>query len=698
MYGTRRSSGRNNDGNERGGTTNGNEPSPAQPDQRVNRNIATANRPLQRGTHLVPISNMFRTKQRRLQNTSDVTSAVNDSEHGPAPPEIMPAAPSTPPPALHVRPPPRRDLCSAPQSEGNAARNVGLNPARPQPISSASRINNQNEGIQGNPIERASTRERLFTFQPTRSRQPASVPGVRNADLNPVETTQRNNQMTPGDCIAELREELSSLKEKFNEKKTMLKKALTDIATHEMNNKAMVTMFNRLEQERDELKLENISLKRLNAAIPRRKAPKTKYSSDLPLMFQGIATSISKNILRWCDRETKELEVMGDALQRNWHRRSEKAIGDGIKITDSDVIVPTSPSKVADCRQYYTPSFQNEKELLMMMIDEEMASTMWYSHFPTEQHKDDCRKIICDDSQLKAQLKQTLSDRMSARKRNARDKLFQFLGYFLVLSRKSKSANEQEESERMLQKEEIHEKFVVKEVIVGDDIFYDFSTWRTQELSKLACSTHNLSNSVEVIAGDVLFKHNLALHVLHEFRGHTVENNPDLLSSIMTLARLDSWIMTSAECMNMEDGRGGQRQKAFNELYNKFLPMATRQLVEKICYTVWKENSEELLIRCSVEDRGENHFDNDKRIATKVMESKSDKCFYISVRPDWFIPNVTKYLGNVCDCYIGEGKRDGKLFHLYGMEAQESTEYAADTEEAREVPDSSNTHFARFRV
>ena len=453
MYQTRRSSRTNNDRHERRGTTNANEPSTAQPDQPVNQSIATGNRSLQEGTHLVPISNMFRRKQRRLYNTSDVTSARNNLELRPTQPEIMPATQSTPPSAVYVRPPPRRDQRSTSQSEENSATNVGLNTARPQPISSASRIDNQNERIQGNPTERPSTRERLFTFKPTRSRQAVSLRGNDGLALNPVESPQQNNQPTLGDCIGELREEVSSLKEKFNEKKTMLKKALSDIATHEMNNKALVTMFNRLEQERDELKLENISLQRLNAAIPRRKAPKNKYSSDLPVMFQGIATCISKNILRWCDMETEELEVMGNDLQSNWHRRSEKAIGDGIKITNSDVIVPRSPLKVADDRQYYTPSFRKEKEFLMMMIDEEMASAMWCFHFPTEQHKDDCRKMICDDIQLKGQMKQTLSDRMSARKRNAKDKLFQFLGYFLVLSRKSKSANEQEERERTSQKE-----------------------------------------------------------------------------------------------------------------------------------------------------------------------------------------------------------------------------------------------------
>ena len=57
-----------------------------------------------------------------------------------------------------------------------------------------------------------------------------------------------------------------------------------------------------------------------------------------------------------------------------------------------------------------------------------------------------------------------------------------------------------------------------------------------------------------MITGDVLFKHNVALHVLHEFRIHTVEQNPELISSVMTLARLDSWIMTSAECMTMNKG------------------------------------------------------------------------------------------------------------------------------------------------
>ena len=262
----------------------------------------------------------------------------------------------------------------------------------------------------------------------------------------------------------------------------------------------------------------------------------------------------------------------------------------------------------------------------------------------------------------------------------------------MLLSRKSKTRNAHEENEREQQNKEIQEKFVVRNGTV-----YDFSVWRTEELSKLVCSTYTLPETAEEISGDVLFKHNISLHVLHEFRGHDVEHDPEMISSIMILARLDSWIMTFAECMSMEDGRGGQRQKLFNELYYKFLPMATRQLVEKVCYIVWRNNSNELLIRCSPDERGDDPFEYYSRTVTIILESMSENRFYIAVRPDWFEGNVSKYLGKVCDCYVGEGTRNGQLFQLHGMESAEGTEDIRDREEATEPPNSSNVHFTRYR-
>ena len=632
----------------------------------------------ERRTRYRPTVGMFRRVQPRIQRSSDAATnrilSANVTDHA----ESALNDPTTGTAAEHVLPPPPR------------------------------RSSNLDDGDEITPNNRAAERfirpstsfHRRLQFQPTRPRSRQSMPpnetargeqGRRSED-DPSDGFDRSEQR-----FRELREELATANEKYNEKKAMLSNALKDNDKLEMNNHALITMYNRLEQERDELKLENQSLRSLNASVPHRKLSKKTFSADLPVMFHGIAGSISRKLLRWCDRETKEHDMMGDVLRRNWRRRSEQAIRGGITVSTETKLVPSSPLKLADRRQYFTPSFQNEKEMLIMMVDEEMESPTWASHFPTQMHKEECRRAICNNLQLKGQVKQTLSDRMSGRKRNARDKMFQLLGYFELLSRKSKTTNQHEDSERESQKREVHEKLVVKDHVVSDQYIYDFSVWRTEDVTKLACSTYTLHDGTEVISGDPLFKHNLSLHVLHEFRGYNVDNNPDLLSSIMILARLDSWIMTLAECITMEEGRGGQRQKVYNELFHRFLPMATKQLIEKIGYIVWKSNSEELSVRLSVDDRREDPFENENRTATRVMESRADECFYIAVRPEWFRENVTKYLGNVCDCYIGEGKRDGNLFHLHGMQMEEDTEYVPDTEEARQDFIEPGRNFARFR-
>ena len=273
----------------------------------------------------------------------------------------------------------------------------------------------------------------------------------------------------------ELQEALTKANEKYNEKKLMLNNALKDIEKLEMNNYALITMYTRLEQERDELKLENQSLISLNASMPQRKVSKGKFSADLPVMFHGIAGSVSRKVLLCCDRETKELDVIGENLRRNWRRRGEDATGEGIRASSDTKVVPSSPFKLADRRQYFTPSFQNEKEMVINMVNEEMASPTWTSHFPTDVHREECRRAICNNLQLKGQVKQTLSDRMSGRKRNARDKMFQLLGYFEILSGKSKTTNQHEDCERESQKREVHEKLVVKDHVVSDQYIYDFS-------------------------------------------------------------------------------------------------------------------------------------------------------------------------------------------------------------------------------
>ena len=380
----------------------------------------------------VPSGSMFRRVHTRLQGTSDVGAARNQTTDDRSPPDAFTSSRSTMP----------------------DAGNVGMNRINPS---------GSNTGTRQADIT-VPRRDGVFAFQPTRSRQVIS-----SGDGNIGEHDQPRDERSE-ERFVELREALVKANENYNEKKAMLSNALKDIEKLEMNNYALITMFNTLEKERDELRLENQSLRSLNSSAPRRKVSKGKFSSELPVVFHGIASNISRSILGCCDRETKELQVRGEDIRRNWDRRSEKARAEGISIGEGSKIVPTSPFHLADRRQYFTPSFQNEKEMLTMLVDEEISSTTWALHFPTEVHKEECRKAICGDVQLTAQIKQTLSDRMSSRKRNARDKLFQFLGYLLLLSRKSKTGTAHEENERKQQKREIQEKFVVRNGTV-----YDFS-------------------------------------------------------------------------------------------------------------------------------------------------------------------------------------------------------------------------------
>ena len=152
----------------------------------------------------------------------------------------------------------------------------------------------------------------------------------------------------------------------------------------------------------------------------------------------------------------------------------------------------------------------------------------------------------------------------------------------------------------------------------------------------------------------------------------------------MLLARLDSWIVTVAECMILDEGKGGHRQRKFNSMFHKLLPMATEQLLSTICEHVWKEHPMELEVAYDDSLSAADCFGNEDRIATQVYESRRDDCFYICVQKEWFRDHISKELGLVCDCFIGEGSKDGEMFQLYGIEGNADTR--ARSGESDEMP------------
>ena len=156
---------------------------------------------------------------------------------------------------------------------------------------------------------------------------------------------------------------------------------------------------------------------------------------------------------------------------------------------------------IARQRSYFTGSFRTEKDMLLMMVKEELNLLTWASHFTDEEQRDACCEEVMNGGVLQNRIKQTLSDRIGGSKRNARDKLLQSLGYSYLLSTRSKPSNEMEERKKEKQRQEFHDKFAVKQ---GNG--YDFSIWRRGDTRELAFSEYNVGEeSVEEIRNDLFF-------------------------------------------------------------------------------------------------------------------------------------------------------------------------------------------------
>ena len=56
----------------------------------------------------------------------------------------------------------------------------------------------------------------------------------------------------------------------------------------------------------------------------------------------------------------------------------------------------------------------------------------------------------------------------------------------------------------------------------------------------------------------------------------------ELETSMLSLARLDAWIMTVLKCLGSEEDRGGNRQRTYGETFMEFLPMAMEQIIASL--------------------------------------------------------------------------------------------------------------------
>lgn len=493
---------------------------------------------------------------------------------------------------------------------------------------------------------------------------------------------------------SELRAEIAQLKQRVNEYKRKVSEADQDRECLQILNRAAVSDLKTSRAETVTLRMQNESLKAsrdINIAS-RRGVRSTSGSGtgnriceiSVDMQFVGIAEGVIRQMLVWAQREVSELRPELILPARNWRNRAETGVEMGIPFVagSEEMCIPYPPLLLAGRREYYTPSFRDEKDFLSGIVRQALSSPRWSSVFTTDCVKKECEIALLEDRFIRKKMKQTLSDALSKKKRDARDKLFQSLGYTMLLSRKSSLAPGFEMEEKVRQKEDAEKKLLRN--VEGLETL-DMSWWRTATAEELACEGHIVTPRLqEPVEGDLFFRNAAAVQVIEAFLGFApvLEDGAVVQSSILYLARLDAWIATVAKCLGIPEGRGGQRQRTFNDYYHSFFTLSVEQILAKVCDYVSEKYPEELHLDWSSENPVVS-TDSQTRVATSVVEVPSTKKYYIAIRPDWFNENVSAILGDVLDCYIAEAPCGGGHLKVMGQRA-EARGPAVDSDDSRE--------------
>ena len=274
---------------------------------------------------------------------------------------------------------------------------------------------------------------------------------------------------------------------------------------------------------------------------------------------------------------------------------------------------------IAERREYYTPSYNTEKNFLLEMVRDEYNSGKWDSLFQEDGQLKACEDAISEDRGLGMRLKQTLSDSIGGRKRNAKDKLFQCLGYSYLVSRHPNPKNDRERAEMTKQKNEAVQKLLSER---ENGILTDLSRWRANKVSDLLYSGERARNAVENEIASVLFRNYVSISVLQEFQGYNIpiDEKEFMESSITRLGSLDAWIATAVSSTEGSIGQGGQRQKIFQNMFGTFLLAATMQILSSVIELIKRKHPLEVGMAQSGRQPEDEVMRDEDRVATAVID------------------------------------------------------------------------------
>ena len=479
--------------------------------------------------------------------------------------------------------------------------------------------------------------------------------------------------------VRQLKAENSRLTVLMNEYKVSASEKRQEALSKEVSIKALESEVMRLDCKSTELRGTVQSLGILNEELLKKMSESNKSRgkyvdrmiSQVPTKYLGIGLAVDQRIQKWGSKETCELDPFCDGKVRNWTNRAEIVSEHGIKVLDGTMIVPTPFTVLCSGNNIYVPSVNSERDMICLLLRKEMSAGESVQIYPSEESRNAVVEAFCKVGTLEGRMRQLLSDFCSGRKRAAKDRCFEALGYSSLLSRfnlKERGAMEKREKEICTAKSKLlkRNRFGVM----------DMSWWRTSDITdiRLWAGVNQRESVVDEEEEDEeklnLFRNEIGPAVLHDFIGYIPENGEGepVEGTVMSIARVDAWINSCVNLLILKEYRGGGRQKEFNRMFSMYLKVASEQLVGKIRKFVESWEPHELEVpECEVGEE-EEHFRNMERDATVIVTTIAPRKHFIAVKSEWYCKYIGMECGIIHDCYIAEISSDWKSVEKLGNE------------------------------
>ena len=562
-------------------------------------------------------------------------------------------------------------------------------PARQSEISLASRAHsNSIKGCaSGADVQRSPS-----PALPLQSNFPASGPETGSVQRATQEHERRN---LPSDertrsamaKIVGLTKELRSAKQKIEEQDLEIRELRRDRSALILTVNTTQEKITEKDREIETLKA-SVQLSRAKSSRNRSSLSNSRRKGKIgPEMakFMSIVHTLEIDMPKLVEWEAGELEFYEDGHVRCWAGRAhEVPIGHGLLNFGDQEYIPKCPFDLALTHDFHTSSGPVE-EILEDAVRVLLEDPKWEKVF-NEEDRRECIEQVPKCAYLQTSFRLTLNDRLSNKKRLVRDKFFGLLGYNLIAVRNVDKISHHDKTLRDGQIKELQEKLLHS---VSGTV--DTSYWRTASLNDLKYSDASIDSFEKDLSKDVFFRNAIGPQILQAFLGYNPRKGSRAVdTTILFLARLDAWIMTCVKMLDKKTGRGGQRQRMFQEAFSEYLDISITSVLLDIRETV-RSNAEDEM------NRNESECGNPKSVpihsswrkATVVKKMPDRNQLYLSVLPEWFNKNISSMLGNVCDAFAGWCEFGGPYFQEFQIDGDWSLQDASTRKLQKELSNSS---------